>query len=80
MNIELLRDTLLWCFIINFGLMIWWFLWIWLAHDWVYRMHTRWFKMSVEQFDAIHYTGIAIHKILVIVFFFVPYIALHIVG
>ena len=22
------------------------------AHDWMFRMHSRWFKLSVETFDA----------------------------
>ena len=80
MTINLVRDALLWCSVINIGLLLWWFLVLTLAHDWVYRFHGKWFKLSVEQFDAIHYAGIAFFKICVFVFNIVPYIALRIVG
>lgn len=79
MMIDAIRQMLGWCFVINMGLLLWWFLAITLAHDWVYKMHTRWFKMSVEQFDAIHYAGIAIFKIFVFACNLVPYIALTII-
>lgn len=79
MDIEILRSTLGWCTVINFGLLIWWALFILLAHDLVYRLHSRWFKLSVEQFDVIHYTGMAFFKIMVLLFNLAPYIALRIV-
>ncbi|WP_407656543.1 DUF6868 family protein [Methyloglobulus morosus] len=34
-----------------------------LAHDWMYRLNCRWFKLSVETFDALHYAGMAVYKI-----------------
>ncbi len=80
MTIETLRAVLGWCSIINMALILWWFLAIVIAHDWVYRMHTRWFKLSVERFNEIHYAGIAFFKIVVFVFNIVPYFALCIVG
>jgi hypothetical protein len=79
MDIEILRSTLGWCTVINFGLLLWWALFILLVHDLVYRLHSRWFKLSVEQFDAIHYTGMAFFKIMVLLFNLAPYIALRIV-
>jgi len=80
MTIDTLRQMLLWCFVINYGLLLWWFLFFTFAHDWVYRFHGKWFKMPVEKFDAIHYAGIAFFKICIFVFNLVPYIALQIVG
>ena len=80
MTIDTLREMLLWCFIINLGLLLWWFLFVTLAHDWVYRFHGKWFKLSIESFDAIHYGGMGVFKICIFVFNLVPYIALHIVG
>jgi hypothetical protein len=79
MNIEIAREALLWCAVINYGLLLWWFLFFKLAHDWIYRFHARWFRLSVEQFDAIHYAGMAIYKIGIFLFNLVPYVALHIV-
>ena len=68
-----------WCSLINIGVLLWWFLWLWLAHDWIYKMHGRWFKLSEERFDAIHYTAIAFFKLTVLVFNLVPYFALRII-
>lgn len=80
MTIQVLREFFLWCLVINVGLLLWWFLFMTLAHDWVYRMHTKWFKLSMETFDTIHYAGMAFFKIAIFVFNLVPYLALHIVG
>ena len=80
MTVEILRDFLAWCSVINIGLLLFWVLWLMLLHDFVYRIHGKWFKMSVERFDAIHYAGIAFFKICIIVFKIVPYLALRIVG
>jgi len=78
-KIELLLEFLKICLYINIGILMWWFLFLVFAHDFVYRFHTKWFKLSVEQFDAIHYSGIAFLKILIFVFNIVPYVALLII-
>lgn len=80
MSVETLRDAFLWCAVINYGVLLVWFLFFILAHDWMHRLHGRWFRLSVEQFDAIHYAGMAIFKLGIILFNLVPYIALRIVG
>lgn len=80
MTIVTLRDFFFWCSVINMGLILWWFLIIALAHDWVYKLHGKWFKISEESFDRIHYSGIAFFKIAVFVLNIVPYFALRIIG
>ena len=80
MTLEVIRDALGWCTVINVGLLLWWWALFTLAHDWVYRTHGKWFTLSVERFDAIHYAGMAFFKISVFVFNLVPYLALRIVG
>ena len=80
MTLVMLRKTLAWCAVINVGLLLWWFLFLILAHDWTYRFHTKWFKLSVEQFDTIHYKCMALFKTSILVFNLVPYFALGIVG
>lgn len=79
MNPDLLRRALLWCAIINYGVLVWWFLVFWFAHDWIHRLHGRWFPMPVEHFNALHYGGMAIYKIGILLFNVVPYVALLIV-
>ncbi len=79
MTIEIIRDFFAWCSVINLGILLFWVLWLTLAHDWVYRIHTKWFKLSIEKFDEIHYAGIAFFKLAVFFFNIVPYIALRII-
>jgi hypothetical protein len=71
-----IREVLLWCVGINYGLLLIWFGVFVYAHDWMYRMHTRWFKLSVETFDAIHYAGLASYKIGIMLLNLVPLAAL----
>ena len=79
MSIEQVREVLAWCTVINFGILIYWWLIFMLAHDFVYRLHSKWFKIPVEEFDSIHYKAIAFYKLAVFLFNLVPYIALSIV-
>ena len=80
MNIEMAQDFLLWCAVINYGLLLYWFLLFTLAHDWSYRLLSRWFRLSVETSDALNVGGMTIYKLGIILFNIVPYIALPIVG
>jgi Family of unknown function (DUF6868) len=78
MNIETVRRALLWCAVINYGILLVWFLVFILAHDWMYQLHGRWFHLSVEQFDMLHYAGMSVYKLGIILLNLVPYIALQI--
>lgn len=80
MSLELIRSVLGWCTLINFGVLTIWSLVFITGHGWMYRFHGRLFAMDEERFNAIHYAGMAGYKLLVFVFNFVPWIALHIVG
>ncbi len=75
-----IKEILLWSVGINYGILCIWFGAFWGAHDPIYRLHTRWFKLSVETFDAIHYAGMAAYKIGVLLFNVAPLVALFIVA
>ena len=79
MSLEMVSAALLWCTAINYGLLLWWFLAFLLARDSIYRLHGKWFRMSPEQFDMIHYAGMALYKIVILLLNLVPYIALRMV-
>lgn len=76
MNFDALQTVLGLCALINYGVLIAWFLCFWLAHERLHRLHGRWFQLTPDQFDAMHYLGMAIYKILILVFNLVPWIAL----
>ena len=76
MNIETLRSFLLWCSIINYAILIVWFLVFTTAHDFVYRLHGKWFRLSIDRFDELNYEAMAIYKIGVLLLNVVPLIAL----
>lgn len=80
MHMNEIKDALLWCVVINYGILFVWFGVFVFAYDWLYRMHTRWFKLSVETFDAIHYAGMATYKIGIIFLNLVPLLALYLIA
>jgi hypothetical protein len=76
MTTDVLLQWLGWMTVINASLLSLWvlaFVWI---HDWMYRLHSRWFRLTPERFDAIHYGGMALFKMAVMLFNLVPYLAL----
>ncbi len=80
MTLETIRDMLAWCTFINWIFLLWWLVFFIVAHDWMYRIHSKWFHISVDKFDTIHYSGMAFFKIAILLFNLVPYLALRIVG
>ena len=80
MTVELIRDGLAWCAILNMGVLLLWFLGLMVAHDWIYRLHGKWFKLSEEKFDTIQYASMGFFKLSILLLNIVPYLALRIVG
>ena len=74
MNTALIRDFFLWYTLVGYGIVLLWFLIFVLAHDWVHRLHGRWFHLSTDMFDAIHYAGMALLKIGIMLFGLIPLI------
>jgi hypothetical protein len=80
MSIDVVRNTLLWCTVINYALLCVWFLMLALPHEWLHRLWGRWFHLTAEQFDAINFAGIVLYKLGILLFNLVPYVALRIVA
>jgi DNA-directed RNA polymerase subunit F len=79
MTIETAHNILQWSTLISVAILLIWFIIITVAHDILYRMYSRRMKITVEQFDAIHYAGMTIFKILIVVFHLAPLLALYII-
>jgi hypothetical protein len=76
MNISELTELLMWCTVINAGLLFFSFFTCAYAGNFVYRIHSHWFPMPRETFNIIIYSLLGIYKIMFVVFFAVPYIVL----
>jgi len=79
MTLDTLREVLLWSLVINYGVLLIWFAAFTLAHDRLYRLHHRWFAVSRETFDALHYGGMAVYKIGALLLNLAPLVALWLV-
>lgn len=79
MTIETARSFLLWCTVINYGMLVLWALLFMLGHDGFFRLSGKWVRLSTEQFDVLNLAGITLYKLLVFVFNLVPCIALYII-
>jgi hypothetical protein len=79
MTVEVLQGVLAWSTVINYSVLLLWFLFFSLLRDWIYTIHTKWFTLSVETFNSIHYAGMAFFKLCIFIFNLVPYLALRIV-
>ncbi len=79
MTIDVLSSILGWATVINLGIVTVWFLVFTFCHDAVFRLHGKWFKLSEERFDTIHYAGMAFYKLGTYLLTLVPYLAIKIV-
>lgn len=79
MSLDMLQSFLGWSAAINLGMLLVWFLFFWLGHGFMFRFHSRLFKISAETFDAIHYAGLATYKVGILLLNLVPYLALQLI-
>lgn len=80
MTVPALQQFLLVSTFINYVMLLIWFLVFSLAHDQLHRLHRRWFNLSIETFDGVHYIGMSIYKIGIMFLNLVPYLTLRIIG
>lgn len=76
MDLQTLQTFLGWCVILNFAVMMYLFVVVVLAGDWIHRLYGRWFPMSREAFYLTMYAFLGVYKMLVIAFNVVPYLVL----
>lgn len=78
MNVQSFREILLWCFVINYGLLIFWFVTT-IYWGGLYDLCAKWCKVPRERINELNFLGIILYKAAVILFVLVPLIALWIV-
>ena len=80
MDVGTLQSVLGWASLLNMGVLLLWFAMFMIAHDWVQSVHSKWFNIPEERFDAIHYTLMGFYELTIFVVLLGPYLALRIVG
>ena len=73
---QFLAKVLLRCWILGFALLFLWAAAVLLGGEPIYRRHGPLFNLSPDELRVIHYCGILLFKLFLIVFFFIPWIAI----
>lgn len=76
MSLVTLKAVLLWCAVFNYSVLLLWVVLIVVAHDALYRINARFYRITPQAFDTINYTGIVVYKLFILFFNLVPYAAL----
>ncbi|HKL22534.1 MAG TPA: hypothetical protein VJ904_12060 [Tichowtungia sp.] len=79
MTTQMLQTFFMWCSIINIGMLLILFAILVTAKEWAYKIHSRWFNISKENFDLVLYCFLGIYKVLVFVFCIIPWIVLSLI-
>ncbi|OAL80894.1 hypothetical protein AY606_14965 [Acinetobacter sp. SFB] len=80
MNLDFWFRFLLSSVLINYIILMLWFLAFIFARDWIKQVHGKWFHLSDATFDAIHYGGMAVYKVGILMFNLVPLMAIYFMG
>lgn len=79
MDLELMKSCLMWCTLINYGILILWILMLTFAKDWFYSLQTKWFPIAKDDLIRCNYLMYGSYKLAILVLNTIPWIALHIV-
>ncbi len=79
MTIEMARSFFLWGTLINYGLLVVWYLLFHFAHGGLFRLNGKWVRLSAEQFDMLNVAGMTLYKIGIFLLYLVPLIVLHMI-
>ena len=74
MRVDQLAEFLLWCTVLNSLLLVFWGVLFVVGRRWMFSLHSRWYALSEESFDRIHYNGILLYKVGVLLLNLVPYV------
>ncbi len=80
MDIQTLGAFFGWCTVLNIGILIIIGLFVTIGGDFVYWIQSKFFPISRETFDTVVFCWIALYRVVLIAFNFVPWIALKIIA
>ena len=74
--LETVATILLRSFLFGLAFLLLWFYLYLIAPGWIFEMNARWFAIGKRDFDLINYCGMGFLKISILLFFFLPYLAI----
>ena len=77
MDIEIWQKFLCYCTKINVGILLLWLVAYIFMGQKIYSIHSKWFKISLEQFHAFNYTGMGMYKMVIVFFNLIPCMVLY---
>jgi hypothetical protein len=76
---DILSKVLIRCWLFGFALLLVWAGVVLLGRDLVYPLNSDLFGLAEHELDLISYSGIVFTKVIVLVFFFIPWAAIRLV-
>lgn len=80
MTIETLRHFFAWCTVLNYTMLILWFVLHIAAHGFLTRLSQRFFGVSAEKYDSVSLKAMFFFKLGIWLFNISPYLALRIMA
>jgi hypothetical protein len=77
--LEVIAKILLRCWIFGFIMLMFWWGAVTIAGDLVFGVHGDMFGLTRSQLNVIHYCGMGLTKLAVVLFFFIPWISIRLV-
>ena len=74
--LQTLAKLLIRSFLFGLAFLLLWFLLYLIAPEWMFDMNVRWFNIDKRDFELINYFGIGFVKIVILLFFLLPYLAI----
>ena len=75
-DLDKLQSFLGWCLVINMVIYLIWVAAVCFARDWMIERHVQWFAIEADKLRIVWYLALAVYKMLLIFFNFVPWLAL----
>ena len=75
-KLDVVAGVLIRCFFMGMVCMTIWFVAFVTVADWAYALHSKFFPITREQFNLVHYTGVLVLKVAVFGLFLLPYIGI----
>ena len=80
MDIHTIQTFFMWCTIIDAILLVLMGMIFTFAGNWVYRIQSTWYPISRDAYNVIVYSFVGLFKLFFLMFNFVPYVALRVMG